>query len=115
MCISTPAPTHRHVAAAFPKGPYACCSSTCGSRAAEPLAGAELGCKRQSVALLQAQCQALMGRMPTTAVEDEATLAAAEVQQLGPRLRQAVATRFESMQLLLAAVCALQQYAETLR
>lgn len=87
---------------------------TLSAAAAEPLVGAELGCERQSVAALQAQCQALLGRMPTTAVEDEATLSAAEVQQLGPRLQQAVATRLENKRLLLAAAGALQQYAVAL-
>ena len=81
--------------------------------AAPPLAQAELERERQSVAALQAQCQALLGRMPTTAAEDEALLASGE--QLGVRRQAAVAARLEGKRLILAAADALQQYAHTLR
>lgn len=77
-----------------------------------PLPESDLARERQSVAALQAQCQALLGRMPTSAAEDEALLSGG--QQLGVRQHAAVAARLESKRLILAAAAALQWYADTL-
>lgn len=83
--------------------------------AAAPLSEAELQQERQSVATLQAQCAELLGRMPTSAAEDEALLAGAGGEPLGVRRRQAVAARLESKLLLAAAAEGLQRYADALR
>ena len=78
-----------------------------------PLAEGDMARERQSVAALQAQCQALLGRMPTSAAEDEALLSGR--QQLGVRRQAAVAARLESKRLILAAADALQRFADTLQ
>lgn len=84
--------------------------------AAAPLAGGELQRERQSVAALEAQCHEMLGRMPTSAADDEALLQGGgeRGQPLGPRVQAAVAARLERKRLLAAAAAALQRYGGTL-
>lgn len=92
----------------------AAAAAAAAAGAAPPLPQQELERERRSVAVLQAQCQALLGTtMPTSAAEDEALLASGE--QLGVRRQAAVAARLEAKRLIRAAADALQRYADTLR
>ena len=91
-------------------------SSSSGSAPA-PLSQADLQRERASAAALAAQARAALARLPTTADTDAALLAAAAqpgAQPMGPRHRQAVATRLENKRLLAAAAEALEQYGAAL-